>query len=305
MSEKQTDPQLMQERLLFGGLTALFSVLGLAMPLFIYIAPIPLGMLAYTQGMRVATIAAVISGVLTGVFVHPLGLMVVLLLLALGLAIGGGLRENIAPIHLLLVGTVVNLISFGALIMTTQNIFDVNVIDDMFEQWTQMAGAEFEQVFAMARPIFPAMMIMSSTVITFLNMYGVHRFLKRRGIDTAWFPPFRQWRFSRWLAVAFLTLYVLDIIVLPTGIAVVFSNLLAIAFYALIVQGISIVMYFAHEWGWPRPFLILLILFVVFVQLGQIGMLLLALADAIFHFRKDNTNHENGNAMTNGPSDVL
>lgn len=286
MASGEPDPQIIQERILFGGLTVLFSVLGPLIPAFLYIAPVPLGVITYRQGMRVGTRTAVIAAVITGLFIHVIGLMMVLLLLALGLALGGGLREGLRPAQVLTLGSIVSLIVFTTLLFTVQSLLGMNLIDELFTQWEVAFGADFEPFLQQIRTVLPGMMVTSSIAIAFLNMMGIHKVITARGISSPWFRPFRLWRFPMGLALALVASQALGYIALPALLQAIVSNVALVLFYVFVVAGISVCAFYGREWGLHTGVVVLFAVFALFVPLGQNLMVLLGLIDAGFNLRR-------------------
>lgn len=279
-------PQVMQERILFGGLTALFSTLGVLFPAFLYIAPIPLGVLTYRQGMRIGAIAAVVAAIMTGIFIHAVGFTFVVLLLALGLALGGGLREGLKPGPLLVVGTVVTIIVFTTLFLTVRLIVGVSVVDELFAQWEAAFGPELSDLLAQVRTLLPAMVITSSVGLTFFNMFGIQRVLAGRGEETPWFPPFRTWRPPLYLGIAFLLVQGLKLLALPAEVMGVLANVEFVLYYVFVIAGIAVVAFFTHQRGMGPVVPVITALFAVFVPFGQTVMVLLGLVDSAVDIRR-------------------
>lgn len=276
----------MRERFFYGGMTALLSVLGLMVPMLLYLAPIPLGVLTYRQGMPVGTAAAVASGVVTGIFINEVGLLLVILLLALGLTLGGGLREGMKPGPLLALGTVVLLIVFAALFYTAQRVLAVNLIDEMFGQWQSFFGPDFDEMLSDIRTVFPAMTAMSALMITFVNMFGIHTVLRRQGEQSLWFRPFRYWRLPVGFALAYVIMELAAFFVDAGVFGNVVRNIQAILVYLFIIHGLAVVTYFCQQWGFHWAVLAIIYTFVLLTPFGHTLLVLLGVVDAVVNLRR-------------------
>lgn len=306
MTETGNRPQILRERMLYGGLTALLAVLGAVIPFVMFAAPIPLGVLTYRQGLQVGMVAALVAGLFTGVFIHAVGLMIVVLVLALGLTLGGGLREGLAPAPLWILGTVVNLVTFLALHLSARAILGLDLLEEMFTGWEetvlQLGRAQIEsmspeeaeawrqEVEATVRRLrltIPAMLTMSAGMITLLNMAGIRKALAREGVKTPWFGTFRQWRFPVTLAMVYVAAWVLARAV-AEGSALLWlaANLEAALYYVFIVQGLAVIAFYLYRIGVHWGFLIALGVLGLFMPAAHVVLLIIGLVDSGLNLRR-------------------
>lgn len=280
-------PQMMQERVLFGGLTTLFSLLGVLITPFLYIAPIPLGVITFRQGMRVGTIIAFIAGAVTGVFIGgPMALATVILLLAMGLALGGSMREGQRPGQTLVVGSVVSIIVIGTFLYTLLNVLGVGSINELLDQLQELMGEQFEGYINQLRLVYPAAVIAGSVFYTFFNMWGVHRVLGAIGTETPWFPPIRTWRLPIQVALLFLLVQALGFIALPDTAHTVLVNVAYLLSQAFVVVGIAVAAFYVAEWGWHPAITIVCAIFALTVPWGSLTAVLVGLIDSGFNLRR-------------------
>lgn len=287
MASGEQGPQTLQERIVFGGLTALFSVLGVVFVPFLYIAPVPLGVITFRQGMAVGTAIALISATVTGLFLGDLLILVtVVLLLALGLALGGGLREGLRPIPLLIVGSAVSTIVMGTFLYTLLNLLDIGSLSAFFDLLEKLLGEPLQAQIAMLRLVFPTALLSGAVFYTFFNMWGMQRVLRSLKIDIPWFPPLRTWRLPiRW-AILFLVLFVLGMVPLPGILEVVVLNAVYALAQAFIVLGIAVAAFYVFHWGWHPALTVGFALFAFLVPMGNLVAAFIGLLDAGVNLRR-------------------
>lgn len=287
MASGEQGPQTLHERILFGALTALFSLLGVFLVPFFYIAPVPLGVITFRQGMGVGTVIALISAVVTGLFIgDPLALVTVILLLALGLALGGGLREGLRPVQLLIVGSVVSTIVLGTFFYTLLNLLGFASIGELFDLLQELMGEQLAGQIAMLRVVYPAALISGAVFYTFFNMWGIQRVLRALKIDTPWFPPLRTWRLPAPWAIAFLVILALGFAPLPAFLHAVLLNVVYGLAQVFIVTGIAVAAFYVFKWGWHPALTVGFALFAFLVPFGNLLAAFLGLLDTGVNLRR-------------------
>lgn len=287
MASGEQGPQTVQERVLFGALTTLFSLLGVFLVPFFYIAPVPLGVITFRQGMGVGTVIALIAAVVTGIFIgDPLALVTVILLLALGLALGGGLREGLRPMQLLLVGTIVSTIVLGTFFYTLLNLLDLRSVDAFFDLLQELLGDQLAAQIAMLKLIYPAAVLSGAVFYTFFNMWGIQRVLRALHIDTPWFPPLRTWRVPVPWAIAFLVLMAIGFVPLPLFLHNVLLNVIYALAQVFIVIGIAVAAFYVWKWGWHPALTVGFALFAFLVPFGNMAAAFIGLLDTWVNLRR-------------------
>lgn len=237
---------------MFAGLAALFSVLGLFFPVFLYVVPVPIGVLTYRQGMQVGAAAAAAASAVS-LFVNVVAFVWVVLVLALGLTLGGGLREGVKPVTLLIVGTVVAVIINATFFYVLRGWFGTSPIDGVLAEWEKLLGPEggeyLQDVREQVRTLFPGTLVIMSAVLAFINLWGIQRILAGRGTKTPTLPPFRTWRAPAPFALAFLAAQGLELMPLPDAAAAVVANVYLVLFWLFSVFGLAIAAFLLYRWG--------------------------------------------------------
>ncbi len=295
--------QVLQERLLYGGATVLLALMGAFLLPLLFAATVPLGVLTYRQGMRVGTITALLAGLAAGIF--SLGALVaVVVVLALGLTLGAGLREKVPPLPLFGIGTAVTLVIFLLLSAAFQAVTGVNPVDEIFAAYEQMVeevseGPMARQLFSddadierfrtmmlamgeLMRRTLPGRGFVAAVALTFLSLAGIRRGLGTDSEQLPWFPPFQQWRFPAGMALLFVAVVWLGR--LGSQWTVIAQNIQVVLVAAFVVHGLSVAYYFLSRWGAPRAFIIFLAVLVLVY--ASVFFVMLGLLDAVFNIRR-------------------
>ncbi|MBO8125602.1 MAG: DUF2232 domain-containing protein, partial [Firmicutes bacterium] len=181
------DTRALTEGAVLAALTVLIATIYLYLPLPLLVAvPVPLLVLTYRHGMHTAIGVAFAAALLAGIVSHLVqGVILVLSMGALGLTIGEGLRQNFKPVRIVAFGTVVMLIVTVATFFLTLWITGINSLETMVDSFTesfsmvqnfyQKMGGQSpgvvpspEEYGKLLRMIFPAGMLLSSAVMSYL-----------------------------------------------------------------------------------------------------------------------------------------
>ncbi len=138
-------------------------------------------------------------------------------------------------------------------------------------------AAEIEQGFIDARRqlprIFPALLIISAMLVSWLNMALGNRLLDRHAPDYAAWPPYRCWRLPDnliWLVI------LAGIMMIPpvTSLKTVGLNGLLITGTLYFFQGLAVLFAMMERWNPPRPIRIFIYIF-IFIQTYSLVLLAL------------------------------
>lgn len=294
--------QVLQERLLYGGTTVVLALLGAFLLPFLFAATIPLGILTYRQGTGVGTVTALLAGLAAGML--SLGALVaVVVVLALGLSLGAGLREKVPPLPLLGIGTAVTLIIFLLLGIAFQAVTGVNPVEEIFTAYEQTVeqvaeGPMARQLFSndadaerfrtmmlaqgeLLRRTWPGWGGVVAVGLTFLSLAGIRRGLEVDS-ELPWFPPFQHWRLPAGFVLMFVAVGWLGR--LGSHWTLVAQNVQVVLAAAFVVHGLSVAYYFLLKWGLPRSFIIFLA--VIVLAFASQFFVMLGLLDAVFNIRR-------------------
>ncbi len=135
--------------------------------------------------------------------------------------------------------------------------------------------ADIERGFDQARQklprIFPALLVMSATIISWLNMALGNRLLGRHASKRTVWPPYRFWRLPEnlvWLVILAGILFIMPV----TGIKTVGQNALLILGTVYFFQGLAVLFAMLERWDAPRPIRVFIYIF-IFIQTYSIVLL--------------------------------
>lgn len=274
-------------RLLLAALTVLMALTGafFLLPL-LFITPAPLAALVYRYGYRSGIITAVFTLVLVGSGQqrilgavaatlpeqswHAVVLVAMTALVTIGLigiVIGGAWREGVSRWQTLWLSTAASLLPALAVWSVVRFVQDIDLLQVVFDSWSQMmralveqsaAGglpretadglldmlAESEQAFPLVKALLPGMLFNVALVGSYVNSGLAGYVLNRSDRRPPPFAPFVTWRLPWPFAIAFVLGHALLLTARVNGSAVtaiVGQNLLIATGFVFAVQGIAIV----------------------------------------------------------------
>ncbi len=135
--------------------------------------------------------------------------------------------------------------------------------------------ADIERGFDQARQklsrIFPALLVMSAIVVSWLNMALGNRLLHRHAPERTVWPPYRFWRLPEnlvWLVIVAAILMLLPVSSLKT----LGMNGLLILGIIYFFQGLAVLFAMLERWNAPRPVRVFIYIF-IFIQTYSIVLL--------------------------------
>ena len=298
------------EGAMLAAITVLLSLLGAYfLPYLFFITPVPLIILVYRHGMRPGILVAVTSALLGGIVLSTLPTMVFLLILGLvGLAMGGALREGFSPGKIMFIGSATSIAALVLMIIVTSFLLNYNVLEHTLELMERSLnqsmriydrlGVETNPLFnenvlgelvRMLRLAFPAAILTTAIVVTFVNYWLAHLILRRLGVKLPWLRPFRLWRFPWYLAWGYILGQGLPLLTRgATDGNIWFTvglNLQIIFNYVFLLQGLAILWYFLDKANVAKA-LRWLIVFFMFNPLFMTLIVWAGVLDTWFDFRK-------------------
>lgn len=264
-----------RERVMLVILSTITALLGSVFSSLLFVAPVPLAVLIFRHGLRVGIVTALMASLLAGAFMqHPAAMLLVLLVLGLGVAIGEGLRDDLTLNQILAVGWGTALLAFVALYAISRFIFHIDLVDATVRLWleqlTRLTGRpegaafsepELAQLSAHLRAMLPGMMVLSAAGISLCNYWLTGRWLSRLGVAVPWFPSFARWRlpwYLTWGYIAGLGLPLLQGLFGAPWLVPVGNNLELVFRSVFLVQGLAVVWFYLTRWGVRRAIIIAL-----------------------------------------------
>jgi len=238
--------------------------------------PVPIILLGVRHGYKWSLMATVVAGILIAILLHPLH--------AIGVAVGFGLtgivlghcfRKGFSPVTSVLLGSVASLISKIIVLSISAVVLNINPLADQSEAMAKavdqainiyrnfgLKEAELSQIsesmhgmLSMMKLILPAGFAMASVVDTFLNFLVARAVLRKLGHNIAAFPAFSVWT----LSPAILYGFIVSMLLIYWGksrelemLATAGLNLQVATSMLLMLQGLSVIFFYAAKHGLPK-----------------------------------------------------
>lgn len=258
----------------------LFALISVYIPIigaFInLIWPVPIILLGVRHGYKWSLMATAVAGILIALLVHPLH--------AVGVAIGFGLtgivlghcfRQKYRPVTSVLFGSCASLLSKIVVMGISAAVLGINPLADQAAAMSKaveqainvyrtfgMKEAELAQLaetmknmLDLMKVIFPAGLALASVADTYLNFLVARGVLRKLGHQIEAFPAFSRWSFYPVVLYAFI----LSILMLYWGksrevtlLADAGLNLQVVSSMLLMLQGLSMVFFYATKYQTPK-----------------------------------------------------
>ncbi|WP_421382418.1 YybS family protein [Bacillus salacetis] len=250
---------------------SLFATLFLVLPFIIYSEKHGL-----KPGLTMLAAATVIS-LLTGAFFVTIPLT--LSFGITGILIGWMLKNDKSKMSIYLASSFVFLISMVIQYVVSILLLNMNLIEDVLKQFRSLMTEAVETAERLGQPIpqenideihtvmeltevlIPTVFLTTAFVIMFVIISVNFPLLKKLGIQSAKFPPFRNWKLPQSIVWYYLITLILMIVLKPeigTYLHLALYNLFYVLQLLLVVQGFSFIYFFAHLKKWPKGLLILI-----------------------------------------------
>jgi uncharacterized protein YybS (DUF2232 family) len=289
-----------RERIVLVILTVVTAVFGTLLSSMLFVAPVPLAVLICRHGLRAGIATALVAALSAGAFMqHPAAVLLVLLVLGLGVAIGEALRDGLSLNQTLAVAWAAAFLAFAALYGISRLVFQIDLIDATVQLWldqlVRLAGrpggvalseAELAEFSSHLKSILPGMMALSSGGIAFFDYWLTGRWLVRLGMEVPWFAPFARWRFPwyfTWGYIAGLGLPLLQGLLRAPWLIPVSANLELVFRFVFLLQGVAVLWFYLTRWG-VRRFIAVLLIMISFLA-GPL-LVFVGLLDAWFDLRR-------------------
>lgn len=296
-----------------GVLLAFYSVLlliTLYLPLIggvsFFFLPIPFILMTIKHSIPWSFGFLFIAGVLT-LILGAISIPLTLLMGLMGITIGYCLKRE-QPFIMLFVNTV--LVVLGVILAILGGavwILKVNLIEKFFdiadasmaqsteilESFGQTISKErlenVNDMFEMMNTLLPTLLVLASVIIVILFFLVSQPFIKRFSTMKIQWPLFRELQLPKSLLWYYLLTMVLTLVVNPEKTSFMYLalvNLMFILQILILLQGYSLVFYFAHIKKWPKviPYLVLVGSFIL--PIVQSIVRILGIIDLGFPFRQ-------------------
>ncbi len=246
----------------------------------ITLIPLPILIATYRYNNLLAAVIAALVSVFFALFLQDSTMVILVLSMStVGIGIGNALKEKLTYKKVLIIGIVSSLITIlllglGLSLVTGQSIEMLykETTEKMLQeiaaiQPTNQAMLEQAQAaINMFNILFPAMLFTGAIAIAGINLIAGSFVLRKLGLkDILSLPAISNWAFPSWLSIAYFVLWLLSRLqIFPNIISIIVSNLHYTARWFLVIQGISVIVYFMKTVRMPNWLKVIIILPVYF-----------------------------------------
>lgn len=262
----ETGEEMARERAALIGITVITALLGTFVASVLFVAPVPLALLIYRHSLRSGIITALAAGSLAGLFMgSPAAMVLVLLVLGIGVAIGEALRDGLSLNQILSVSWGVAFLSFIGLYVAARVLFGIDLISETAQMWFDQLekvarspggmALPYEEMTAFInrmRTVMPGMMAVTAAGISVADYWLTGRWLMRIGVQIPWFAPFARWRFPWYVSLGYLAglgLPMLQDKVRIPWLAALGANLELVFYFVFLIEGMAVLWFYIMRWN--------------------------------------------------------
>jgi uncharacterized protein YybS (DUF2232 family) len=198
-----------------------------------------------------------------------------------GIVMGWFIKEKKDKVTLFIASSLTMLVNIVAQYALSIVLFDIDMIQDtiklMKESFNQSADMlanfgqsvdgevmeQFNNSIDLIGTLTPTLFLMSAFLLVLLFILVNFPILKRLGIDTPKFKPFREWKLPKSILWYYLLVLVLSITIQPETGSYYYTaliNLLYVLQTLMAVQGLAFIFFYSHLKGWSKGLLTLVII---------------------------------------------
>ncbi|SMO68593.1 DUF2232 domain-containing protein [Melghirimyces algeriensis] len=233
-------------------------------------------------------LGALLLWVLTG---QPLNVMVIFLVAATGMIMGGLYREDSSTGTDVVLGGL-TAVWAGSLLLLTVMVLFLDITDQMsalFQQeWER--NQEIFQAYGLNEPlpewssmmtVVPGMLLLMIAPVPLLNLIVGRRWLVKQGFPKKYLPPFRKWHLPRsFFYFYFFVLLVFLIFGMNDNHQVLaLSNIVVILFVFFLIQGFSFISLLLKRYNRGRGWMISVIALTIFIPFATMVVHFLGILD--------------------------
>ncbi|MCK8824552.1 YybS family protein [Fuchsiella alkaliacetigena] len=293
------ETQSLVEGALISALTVVLALLAFLLPIvgtfMTLLLPIPIIVLSVRRGTKISILSTVLTALILGMIINPTLVLVTLTTFGLiGVVLGAAFEEEFTPLKLIISSAVVFLIStvltFG-ISFYLLNFNPLSLAAEAMEQTLDLYRnlgidgstiEDLEAIFANAedliRVTLPALLIVSSTILGYINYYISYVVLQKLDYNYQAPPAFVEWRFPKYLFWGYLG----GLIFIGTSIG---QNIYIVFQFIFLIQGLAVIAHYLNKFNIASKLQKLILALLIILPIGHFISILGAL-DVWFDYRK-------------------
>lgn len=303
------------------GILVIISYLSTLIPIIVFFYPTPVIILAKRKGIKYAALsllaACAIITILQGI---SIGITYFILYSPFSLALAYGVYRDEDANKTILYGSAAYMTSFVVLILLLNTVMGVNFVEQLktmsqegYNLMEQMLfnipegfnSERIEETLKMVEDyrtvsdfllsnLFPALIITTSVISSYINYLVARRFARRFSITIKKHEGLSLFTFPRTFMVAMAGMLLVSYLLgmLKFNVGVIQLNLFYIIFIAMVIQGLAVIKFFLEKRFLNRSVQVLIIfmlLYMAFLFAGVINIIVITgLLDLAINLRKLN-----------------
>jgi len=295
------------------GFMIVYALLGVySMPLLLFLFPTPFIYIGVKKDLKTAIISITITSILVGLIADTYsGIVLFQLFMPLSLVIIYEILNRRKFAEIMSYSTVVFFISCLLLYGLVQDVTGSSIISQLEESFREIVNAQveifresgftnyelsrtkaqLENTYSYMLSIIPAILIILSMFVSYINYYASVVVLRRFDIGVELTPSFSGIKLPRNIVpvsiVVFIVFYLARGLNIPKYEAIML-NTIVFTWFIFFIQGLSLVYYLMVKYKFKTLTRIIIVILLIFIL--PVGSLLsfIGFLDTIFDFRKSN-----------------
>lgn len=298
------------ESSILAAVAVLFTLVGNYIPVLDMIVnvlwPLPIILCGRRNGLKWSILCLVVTGCVVAVLLSPFQALTQCLILGLiGLMMGYGMRKQLTPMQILMLGSLGALISTVLSAVAAYVFMDVNVIKVFFESVDEsldissgifstlglqgVGEAQLAQMKKMFELVLPAGVLLSAPITAFANYWAARKVLGRLGDYYPWFPPLSQWVLPKWLLLPYFAGMVLMVYSGRNDTGILYRasyTLYTLVSMLLLLQGLCVVRWYVEFKQYPRFLMPLALMLTFTIPIASQFIVVIGAYDMVVDLRK-------------------
>ncbi len=292
---------------IFSVMTLFYLYVPLLSIIFFLAAPIPIILYTIRHGLKKGIVAGAIGIVISFLIGSINGLMTAPILIAVGLGMGVFYSRR-QPGNAIIAGALIYIFSFLISFVVSVQLLQIDIMNigkesieqmmPMVENTLKQSGSsqkeiakqlkQFKELQDTALNALPVALLITATLMTFVNHWFVRPLIKRFVSDMPVLKKFKDMRLPKSMVWYYLLTLLLMLIQTEKGsfLWLVQTSAFQILFILVLIQGFSFIFYYCHEKGISKAVPIFaIVLGVLFAPVGVI-VRIIGIADIGFDLRE-------------------
>lgn len=280
----------------------------------VFLYPLPAIILAKRKGLRYSVLSLVASGLIISMLLGiQTGIYFIVLFTPFAFALSYGICKDENPDKTIMMGAAAFMISFVVMILIFQALMGVNYIKEMvqitnetIEMYKEILNKSSGNIDAgklnelikktdnigmaisdIIRYQFPAILIISSVIISAINYFTMSKFGHRVHIDIRKHEGISNFSFPRTFIIAMAGLLLLSFLleVFKINVYVIQMNIFMICFNAMFLQGFAVLKFYLLKLNINKAVRTLILILALFTGMGLL-LAFVGIIDLVFDLRK-------------------